>query len=97
MLYGPALSTPRLYVIVGESRVVPKSRMLQLDYPSPGSSVYFCLAIGDEVSDRWPELAGWSSQDVSTVWDKLFSLEHEGAPAAATALELIQAGAELGL
>jgi len=49
LLYGPPLGTRvAAYRVSTEPRVMTAENLLEIGYPSPGGSVYFCLAIAEE-------------------------------------------------
>src|SRR5690606_20978984 len=45
VLYGPDLEHTSLWRVTGYPQLLTRERMLQLGYPRPGSTLYFCLPV----------------------------------------------------
>lgn len=44
-LYGPELAHVSLWKVNGDPRLITRQRMLELNYPNPGSVMYYCLPV----------------------------------------------------
>lgn len=45
LLYGPTLPHAMVYRVNGDPRILNVERMLALNYPNPGGTLYFCLPV----------------------------------------------------
>lgn len=89
VLYGPKLQAVSLWRVVGDPVLLHRERMLELEYPDPRGTLYYCLPVEPVVDDT-----GWTSDlsygDALALVREISPDSAYGAPVATTWARLVE-------
>ena len=89
VLYGPALPQSALWRVAGDPLLLTKKHMVELGYPNPRSSAYYCLPL-EPVTQDTELLRALTHEFVAGVVREIAPDSAYGAPVAATWARLVE-------
>lgn len=88
LLYGPEQSQASLWRVSGDPRLMTRERMLELGYPNPRSTVYYCLPL-EPLAEGTEAVRGLTFPLVERLVRELAPESPYGAPVATTWARLV--------